>query len=178
MIKHLIWMMLIGATSLARAEGSTAWVMDYMPSDQYESVIGFGVYDFKDESYGYYGSVHISITATENYYDFLNVKSFGDPVTDRFEEIMIFDVGLTKRLSLNMNGYAGIGVAFVEGYAEKYDSTFTFSVDGRYVVPDTENDRSGGNINLGLMLNIDSLSLNIGVHSYTKSAYVGFGFIY
>jgi len=170
--------MLMVATSFVTAEASTAWVMDYMPSDKYESGIGFGVYDFRDESYGYYGSVHVSITATENYYDFLNVNSFGDPVTDRFEEIMIFDVGLTRRLTSNIDGYAGIGIAFVEGYAEKYDSTFTFSVNGKYVVPDTENDRSGGNVNIGILFNIDSLTLNVGIHSYTKSAYLGLGFMY
>ena len=151
------------------------WTVEYLPSDDYKSVVGFGMYDIKAESHGYYGNIHVSITANDPHYDFLNVNSFGDPVTDRYEELLIFNVGLTKKITSAFNGYLGIGYAAVEGYAEKYDPTFILSVDGVYYVPDTANDHTGGNLNAGILFEVGRVSINIGYHSFTSSTYFGIG---
>ncbi len=173
--KIIIPFILLFSMTAVNAEDKTMWTVEYLPSDDYKSVVGFGVYDIKDESYGYYGNMHVSITANKPHYDFLNVNSFGDPVTDRYEELLMFDFGFTKKITTSLNGYFGIGFASVEGYAEKYDSTFIFSVDGKYYVPDTANDHTGGNINVGLLFEVGVVSLNLGYHSFTRRAYFGLG---
>lgn len=116
-----------------------------------------------------------SITYNEPHYEFLNVNSFDDPVTGRYEEILIFDFGLTKKITPILNGYLGIGYVSVEGFAEKYDSTYILSVDGIYYVSDSAKDHAGGNLNAGILLNAGSVSFNIGYHSFTSSAYFGIG---
>ena len=159
----------------AKADGGSLWTIEYLPSSEYKSAIGFGIYGAKYDGIGYYGNFQLTISTNEPHYESLNINSFGDPVTDRYEDLMIFNVGITKRISSVLGGYLGVGYAFVEGFAEKYDPYHILSSNGYYYVSDTAKDESSGNVNAGILLDAGSVTINIGYHSFTSSAYFGIG---
>jgi|AZIK01.1.fsa_nt_gi hypothetical protein len=163
------------ATVTTTARSESAWDIEYLPSGDYESAFGAGVYQAKQEGVGFYGNLQITLTEREPEYDSLTISSFGDPVTNRYKDIMIFNFGITKQVASNVSGYAGIGYASATGIAQKDDPMNILASDGKYYVDDPANDESGGNLNAGILFGTEKIVFNLGYHSFTSSAYFGIG---
>ena len=159
----------------SNASSETQWDVEYLPSDEYEQAFGIGVYQSKTDGFGFYGNLQVTLSDREPKYDSLNVSSYGDPVTERYKDITIFNVGITKRLSSNLNTYAGVGYAVSRAVAKKNDPFNILGSDGDYYVDDPANDESGGNLNAGILLGVGKVVFNFGYHSFTSSPYIGVG---
>lgn len=150
--------------------------VEYVPtSNGVDNAWGFGAYMLKEQDVGYYFNLQATLTKREPHYASLNVNSFGDPVTARYKELTIGNIGLTKKLNDNFGLYGGIGYGAVTGVARKYDPMLILGNNGTYYVPDTANDKSGVNLNLGALVSSGNVSLNVGYHSFAKTAYFGIG---
>jgi hypothetical protein len=103
------------------------------------------------------------------------VDSFGDPVTDRFQDLTLLNFGMTRSLGGGIAAYAGLGYGWATGVAEKNDPTRILSSDGEYYVDDPANDESGANANIGVLVNAGAVSLDISYHSFAESIHVGIG---
>ena len=171
---HLTALAVLLAVS-TNAASEVAWDIEYLPSGDYEEAFGIGLYQSKPEGFGLYGNLQVTLSDREPKYDNLNVSSFGDPVTERYQDIAIFNVGITKRLYKNLNTYAGIGYAVSRAVAQKNDPLNILANDGEYYVDDPANDESGGNVNAGIILGVGKVVFNLGYHSFTSSPYFGIG---
>ncbi len=158
-----------------QANSETAGDIEYLPDSDYESALGAGIYQSKNESIGFYVNMQLTLNVREPHYDSLNITSFGDPVTDRYRDIFLINAGITKQLAPFITGYAGAGLASVTGIAQKDDPSNILASDGKYYVDDPQNDETGGNINAGVIIKAGSLAFNIGYHTFTNSAYFGIG---
>ena len=165
--------LLASVATTARSE--TVMDIEYLPSGDYESAFGAGAYQFKREGVGFYGNFQITLADREPEYSSLNISSFGDPVTDRYKEIMIFNLGVTKQVASNIGGYAGAGYASVTGVAQKNDPMNILAGDGKYYVDDPANNESGANFNAGIVFWMEKIAFNIGYHSFASSTYFGIG---
>jgi len=149
---------------------------EYMPkTGGFESAFGIGFYQVNENAFGFYGNIQGTIKKRDSMYDFLTVSSFGDPVTKRTKDILIGNIGITRGVIPHLGIYAGVGYASATGIAQKFDSSLILSPNGSYYVNDPANDKSGVNFNAGILLYVDSFLVNVGWHSFTKNAYVGFG---
>jgi len=108
-------------------------------------------------------------------YENLTVSSFGDPVVERYKDLALGNIGITKKVSQNFIAYAGIGYASATGGAKKYDPLLILGSNGTYYVNDPQNDKSGANFNAGIIVALDKLAFNIGYNSFTSSAFFGIG---
>lgn len=173
-MKYLILIMALVSTTVAADE----MVIDFeslSSSGDYEGAIGAGIYQLKNSGVGYYGNAQITASNREPLYEGLNTSSFGDPVTGRCKDLVIVDIGVVHDIMDYLYGYAGVGYVSVEAFARKYDPYHILANNGNYYVPDSANNESGINLNLGLILKIEQLTLNAGYHSFTGSKYVGVG---
>ena len=171
---------IIAATSIiasvaTTAKGEGAWDIEYLPESDYDNAFGLGYYQYKQEGVGFYGNFQITLTEREPSYDSLNPSSFGDPITGNYKEIMLFNLGITKKVTSYLSGYAGVGYASATAIVQKYDSTRILASDGQYYVNDPNNDESGGNLNAGIIISMEKIIFNLGYHSFTSSAYFGIG---
>jgi len=158
----------------AHSEGVRMFDIEYLPkTGEYESAIGAGYYQLNESAFGFYGNFQVTIKNNEPMYENLTVSSFGDPVTQRTKELLIGNIGITRGFTPNIGMYAGIGYASATGIAQKHDPVFILAPDGLYYVKDPSNDKSGVNLNAGIILSIKSVAFNAGYHSFTKSAYFG-----
>jgi hypothetical protein len=148
---------------------------EFSPKSKYENAWGIGYYQFKEEGIGFYGNLLVTLADRKPQYPSLNVASFGDPVTNRYGDLVLFNVGLTKTLAQSFAVYGGIGYGQVTGEAEKFDPLRILAPDGRYYVPDPANDKKGFNVNAGVLLALGKLAVNVGVNSFTGSVYFGVG---
>lgn len=163
------------SVSTAALGAEIAFDIEYLPESDYESAIGVGVYRFEDDGIGFYGNLQLTLAPREPHYDSSLTSGFGDPVTARYRDILLVNVGLTKKFTDGFGGYAGVGFASVTGVAERYDSWHILASDGVYYEDDPDNDESGLNLNAGLMFGLGSVALNVGYHSFTSSLYFGAG---
>ena len=171
-----------GANAFADGPGTetgfSTLVLQFMPNDDYESVWGAGWYSFKDKRFGFYINGQLTMQATsdrDDFYESLNVGSFGDPVTGSISDFGVLNIGATFALGNNFGLFAGIGYADVTGYAEKFDPLFILDSDGEYLVRDPSLDESGENINAGLMFRLQKVSFELGHQSFAKETYLGIG---
>lgn len=138
--------------------------VEYVPSTNgVDSAWGFGAYSLQDQNMGisYYANLHISLTKREPHYNNLNINSFGDPVTGRYKELAIANIGVTKKLSENFGVYGGVGYGVITGIARKFDPTYILSNSGNYYVNDPANNKSGVNLNFGALAHFSGYALNI-----------------
>ena len=150
--------------------------IEYMPnSGGYKNTFGLGFYKFNDDGFGGYANFLTYLGKDEPLYDTLTISSFGDPVRERYTDLTIGNIGITKKLFNNLGLYAGIGYASGTGIARKYDPLQILGSGGTYYVYDPANDHSGVNLNAGVILMLEKLALNIGYQSFTKTAYIGIG---
>jgi hypothetical protein len=169
------------AVSVLTAASTAAWGseiafdVEYLPESDYESALGVGGYRIEDSGIGFYGNIQLTLTPREPHYDSLDTGSYGDPVTGRYQDIFLANIGLTKKFADGVSGYAGLGFVSVTGVAEKHDPLHILASDGTYYVDDPENDDSGMNLNTGVIFGLGSFALNLGYHSFTNSLYFGAG---
>lgn len=162
--------------SSSLAYGKDVIDLEYAPrSSVYENAFGVGYYQMEDEGIGLYGNVLATISKREPLYPSLNVTSFGDPVVATYKELSMINIGATKKLHENFGIYAGIGYASAKAVAQKQDPLGILGSNGTYYVNDPQQDNSGANLNAGIILMLDKFALNIGINSFTGTAYFGFG---
>lgn len=166
-------LMFFAVVTTAKSEG--AWDIEYLPAGDYESAIGVGFYRYEQEGFGFYGNFQMTLGDREPSYDSLNLSSFGDPVTNKYKDILLLNLGVTKKVNSYFSGYIGGGLASVTGVAQKYDSTRILSSNGSYYVNDSQNDETGLNINPGIIISLEKIIFNLGYHSFTGSTYFGIG---
>lgn len=160
-------------------QGRSVVTFQYLPNTEYETVIGAGYYNFKRAAVGGYINIQMTAQSTserDDYYDFLNVGSFGDPVTGYISGFASLNFGMTRSYGENIGVFLGVGYASVEGYAEKFDPLYILDSDGTYLVRDSSSDDSGVNGNGGFILQLSRVSVELGYHSFVEQAYVGLGF--
>lgn len=136
---------------------------------------GFGIYQIKDKKPGFYLNCQFSADSQrDNYYDSLNKYSFDDPVIADMNEILMGNVGVTLGITEWLGLYTGIGYVSTTQTYEKYDPYHILAENGTYFVP---GDDSGGgpNFNVGAVVNIKRLTLEVGYNSFLKIPYFGFG---
>lgn len=111
--------------------------------------------------------------------DYVDSVSYSGTASDIKQTPLIFNIGKTfpivpdgtkVPIYKSIHSYFGVGYASLSGIA-KYTS---FGYDrGYYNYP--SQDKSGLNLNGGLLFIFDSFGVNIGVNSFTKSAYMNIG---
>lgn len=150
-----LYLLLFLFSAIARGDG--VFDIEYMPKrGAYEAALGAGLYLFKDRALGYYGAFQVTTADHDPTYGQLNPGSFGDPVVKRTKDVVVGDIGTTIRVTTNFGAYAGVGYASAEGIARKFDSSFILSSNGTYYVKDHQNDKSGADVNAGVMLLLES----------------------
>lgn len=160
----------------AKAQSEGVLDIEYVPkASGYESALGVGYYQIKDDGLGVYGNIQLTLMKREPMYENLSVSSFGDPVTERYKDLIMGNVGITKNVTPSFVVYAGVGYASAAGVARKYDPLGILGGGGTYYVNDPQNDKSGANLNAGIIFVLDKLALNIGYNSFTSSAFFGIG---
>jgi len=174
-IFHVIAAFSLLSSVATTAKSESVWDIEYLPAGDYESAFGIGFYQAKNEGMGFYGNFQITLSIREPHYDSLNISSFGDPVTDRYKEIMLFNFGITKKVTSNIIGYAGVGFVSVTGIAQKDDRFNILASNGKYYVNDSSNDETSSNLNTGFVFGTENISFNIGYHSFTNTVYFGVG---
>lgn len=164
------------------AQNHHSLTFQYMPNDLYDNPIGLGWYMGKERRFGFYLNGQFTALSSpsdrDDYYESLNVDSFGDPVVGSISDLLIFNLGTTFLLTKYLGVYAGVGYADVTGYAEKFDPMYILDSDGGYLVRDKSIDDSGVNGNLGLILRLKWLALEAGYNSFVEDAYFGIGFAF
>ncbi len=167
------------ATDTAPLPGHSAITLQYLPSSDYETVVGMGFYSFRHPSPGFYFNGQVTTTTTSDRDDFyrnLSTTSFGHRVTDTISDFATLNAGVTFAASDSLGLYLGLGYATVTGYAEMFDPQHILDFDGDYLVPEPTPDDEGVNANAGLLLRFGNVSAELGYHSFLNRAYVGFGF--
>jgi len=160
----------------ANAQSEGVFDIEYVPrASGYESAFGVGYYQTKEDGFGLYGNIHATLTQREPMYESLTVNSFGDPVVERYKDLAIGNIGITKKFTQNLTVYAGVGYASATGGAKKYDPLHILGSNGTYYVDDPANDKSGANFNAGLIISLEKLAFNLGYNSFTSSAFFGIG---
>lgn len=157
----------------ATVQGEGVLNLEYVPG--HEKTLGAGYYQFNDDGFGFYGNAQTTLKKRQPMYQNLTVSSFGDPVTERYKDLNVGDIGITKKINSSVGVYAGLGYATVAGEAQKRDPLQVFGANGVYYVKYPQYDKSGANFNAGIIVLSQHLAFNIGYHSITKSAYFGFG---
>ena len=158
--------------------GHSTLTFQYLPNNDYETVVGVGLYSFKYRETSYYINGQFTAQSTserDDFYETLTVNSFGDPIVGYISDFGTLNIGMTRSLGEKFGVFAGIGYAWVEGYAEMFDPLYILSSDGYYLVRESSPDDSGFNANGGAILQIGRLSLELGYHSYVKQGYAGIG---
>lgn len=177
-MKHILAVAIIYtliASMAASAADEKCIDFEYLPSSIYSNVIGVGFYHSKNEDIGLFFNIQTSLAKREPQYDTLSVTSFGDPVTKRYTDLTLINIGGVKRFGDMFSGYIGAGYASVRGIAQKYDPSHILGTDGTYYVNDQDNDKTGANINTGILIGFEKLVLNIGYHSYAQNINLGIG---
>lgn len=148
----------------------------YLSSSECEDALGLGIYKLNNYAVGGYGNLQASLfRRSEPHYKSLNLNSFGDPVTSWFKDIFTINGGLTKKITKYIAVYAGIGYAYIDGIAEKYDPYHILSPDGYYYVYDPSNSSDGLNMNAGLLISVEKLAIEIGYNTFVENIYFGVG---
>ena len=150
--------------------------IEYLPTNgDLTDAIGFGIYGRNEEGVHMYTNMLMTIVTRPHTYENLNVNSFGDPVTGYYKEPFVFNVGITRAIGPVLLGYVGVGYASIKTTARKFDPMYILSPNGVYFVPDPSQNSSGINLNVGAVLSLGKLALNIGHNSFIKSTYFGIG---
>jgi len=158
-----------------------AITLQYTPGNDYETVMGMGIYSFRRSLPGFYFNAQVTTMPTsdsDDFYKNLTAASFGHPVTGYISDFATVNAGTTYSVADRLGLYLGIGYVSVTGYAELYDSQRILDFDGYYLVPDPTPDENGANVNVGLLLFLGSVSVEVGYHSFIQKGYVGIGFAF
>jgi hypothetical protein len=148
----------------------------YMPAtSSLTESINFGVYGLKENN-----TLYINFNLGLKPYDSSSYSSYYyDTISDIKQVPFSINVGRTFPIvpdSANVpiyksiHGYFGLGYASLSGIAKYTYSGYNY---GYYEYP--SKDKNGLNLNGGLIFLFDSLGVNIGVNSFTKSAYINIG---
>ncbi len=174
-VATVLFLLMIILPSTVMAEG--ALMAQYAPGNsKYEDALGLGIYELKDERIGIYVNLQASgVYGREPYYESLTTTSFGDPITNTYNDIAVLNLGITKRAISQVYAYVGLGYAVLAGTVEKYDPYHILASDGYYYVGDPANTDSGINVNVGLLFNINRLTAELGYNSFFSNIYFGIG---
>ena len=182
----LLWISCLAATSWNTAAAAQDYepshstvTFQYLPNSDYETVIGVGLYSFKYRATGFYINGQVTVQSTserDDFYESLNVNTFGDPITGYISDFATLNIGVTHSFGENLGLFLGVGYASIEGYAEMFDPLYILDSDGTYLVRESSPDDSGVNGNGGLILQLGKLSVELGYQSFIKEGYVGLGF--
>lgn len=159
--------------------GHSTVTFQYLPNSEYETVIGAGLYRFNQNATGFYLNGQVTAQSTserDDFYESLNVNSFGDPIMGYISDFATLNVGVTRSFGEKFGVFLGVGYASIEGYAEMFDPLYILDSDGSYLVRESSPDDSGVNGNGGLILQLSRVSVELGYHSFVKQGYVGLGF--
>lgn len=171
-----IGMFILVTVLASSAKAESIGAIEYLPaSNGVNAGLGGGIYALKDEGVGVYGNILTSGGGKKPMYESLNVSSFGDPVTARYKNPFVFNVGVTKKFGTNAAGFLGAGYASVRGEAQKFDPMYILASNGTYYVKDPAQDKSGVNVNVGLLLSINKLAVTVGYNSFLSTTSVGIG---
>ena len=157
-------------SSITHADSTFADINYQVKQSDTTEGIGLGVYQLKDEGTGYY--LNGTIGLPPNGYNAYGY-SYGS-YTERARVPYIASVGATFAAvgpgSLvpfykTIHSYVGIGYGTLEGVA-KY---------GQSWYDDSSYTKHGMNLNGGFILGFDSVGINLGFNSLSKSVYIGIG---
>ena len=168
--------MLASALQAEIAKIPLGWTLAYVANDKCKKTFGMNIFTYNAKSIDLFASIQFGFPKSkEDYYESLNEESFGDEVTDRFQDLLMYNIGIKKNVFGGLAPYIGIGYASLTGYAEKYDPEHILASDGYYVVRDEDADESGVNVNPGLMWHYKSLAVELGYHSFVNGVAFGLG---
>jgi hypothetical protein len=171
-IGSCILVTMLAASAMAEGVGA----IEYLPANNgVNAGWGGGIYALKDEGVGFYGNVLTSGGGRKPMYESLSVSSFGDPVTARYKDPFVLNVGVTKKFGTNVAGFVGVGYASVRGEAQKFDPMYILGSNGTYYVKDPAGDKSGMNANVGLLLTVDKFAVTVGYNSFLNTTSLGIG---
>lgn len=135
---------------------------------------GFGVYGLKENN-----SMYINFSLGLKPSDYVDSTSYYGTASDIKQTPMTFNIGRTfpiipdgtkVPIYKSIHSYFGVGYASLSGIAKYTSNGYNY---GYYNYP--SKDKSGLNLNGGLIFMFDSFGLNVGVNSFTKSAYMNIG---
>jgi hypothetical protein len=150
--------------------------IEYLPAGGgYESSFGVGFYNLAQDKFGLYFNGQTNLSKREPKYESLSTTTFGDPILKKYKELTAFNLGATRSLGSVVAVYGGVGYAIATGGAQMFDPLHILAGDGIYYVNDSAGDKSGMNVNGGIIVHGDKVMLNVGYHSFSKTYYFGVG---
>jgi len=167
----VIMILLIGINSVNAELTMTG---QYSPSD---SALGIGSYTLNNEKIGFYGNFQLSCSDRTERYEISDLSKA--LIVDHSKEVFIINGGLTKKLNRYIGVYTGIGYAKINGTMRK--SNYILSSDGHYYlhtpsyINDPSVDDGGLNVNIGFLIFVKKLTIEIGANTFIKNVYFGLG---
>ncbi len=112
------------------------------------------------------------------FHDHLTVDSFPDqPIQDRYSRITMVNFGLTFATSRALILYGGLGFGIESGRVEIKDTSQGSPLNptgkNNYSVPDKATSRSAVNLNLGAIVRVKRVGINVGINTFTAAPYIG-----
>ena len=159
-------------------KGKLGFSIEYMSTKDYSTVLGANFYLVEANTIGGYTNILASMGKEYKKYDDLDEYSFGDPVTGEFKELLMANIGATRKIIKGIEIYFGLGYAMSSAYFIKYDSYHILSDNGEYAVPNHGKSKTGLNLNPGLLLYYKTIGIEVSYHSFTKSPAIGLGFVF
>ncbi len=149
-----------------------------------DELLSFGLFHARwkenpDEAFrpGFYTTFTTNLeTERPIFYDFLTVDTYPDhPIQERFSRITMVNFGLTFATSRALILYGGLGFGIESGRVELNDPSGGLNSAGKrnYSVPDAANSRSAVNLNLGAIVRVKRVGINVGINSFTLAPYIG-----
>jgi hypothetical protein len=138
--------------------------------------IVFGVYGLKEKNSMY---VNFSLGLAPGDSDYVNSNSYYGTASDFKQIPMSINIGSTfpiipdgtkVPIYKSIHSYFGVGYASLSGIAKYSSGGYDY---GYYNY--TSNDKSGLNLNGGLIFMFNSFGINVGANSFTKSVYINIG---
>lgn len=169
-----LFISLVFFASAAHAEQNFVDIGYTPPTSTLTESIGFGVYGLKENN-SFYMNFNIGLEPN----DYVNATSYYGTASDIKQTPLSINFGRTfpivpdgakVPIYKSIHSYIGVGYASLSGIARYTSNGYD---RGYYNYP--SKDTSGLNLNGGLIFVFDSFGLNVGVNSFTKSAYVNIG---
>ena len=147
-------------------------------------LLSFGLFHARwketpDEAFrpGFYASFTTNLdTERPIFYDFLTVDSFPQhPIEKRYSRTTMVNFGLTFATSRSLILYGGLGFGIEAGRVELNDASGALNNSGErnYSVPDEATSRSAVNLNLGAIVRVKRVGINVGINTFTAAPYIG-----
>jgi len=168
-------------TSPLTPDLNLALTFSYFDAPTYKNTYGINLFVLP-EGLGAYISLKTNTLISQrsdNYFDTQDVKNAVDPVTARFKEADMFNVGAAWTFSPYISLYAGLGFADNQGYAELHGPVAKAgqpSFNETYYIKDEANTSSEMYWDAGLLLSYQMFTLQIAKNGLTDSIEWGVGF--